>query len=307
MQKLRKIVARLRKECPWDRKQTVFSMRKNVIEEAYELSEAIRERNYTKIKEEIGDHLFIALFLTQIMEDTGKAKFSEITNGISRKLIGRHPHIFGGTKVRNAEDVIRNWNKIKEKEKGHSILEGVPRDLPALQRAESIQFRAKRVGFDWQDAKDVLNKVIEEVEELRHELGHQHKDTKTLPGGQDERQEAGNGVQHKGTKALSDGEGEGRRAKGEGRLRHRAAKPNRRKVREEFGDLLFALVNTARHMGIDAEDTLQRATTKFTRRFQRLEREFARRGKRLEDCSLEEMDEVWESHKKQERRRRKKT
>lgn len=262
MQKLRKIVARLRRECPWDRKQTVFSMRKNVIEEAYELSEAIRERNYTKIKEEIGDLLFIALFMAQIMEDTGKAKFSEITGGISRKLIGRHPHIFGGTKVRNAEDVIRNWNRIKEKEKGHSILEGVPRDLPALQRAESIQFRAKRVGFDWQDSKDVLNKVIEEVEELRQEIGVQHKGAKTRRPG-----------------------------------------PNRRKVREEFGDLLFALANTARHMGIDAEDTLQRATTKFTRRFQKLEREFARRGKRLEDCSLEEMDAVWEEHKRLERRK----
>jgi len=266
MEKLRKIVARLRKECPWDRKQTVFSMRRSVIEEAYELAEAIRERDYTKMREEIGDHLFIALFLAQIMEDTGKASFREITDGISRKLLNRHPHIFGTAKVRNAQDVLRNWDRIKEKEKGHSILKGVPRDLPALHRAESIQQRARRVGFDWKDPDDVLNKVNEEVEELRQELGIHHQGTET-----------------------------------------RRAKSNRRRVGEELGDLLFALVNSARHMNIDAEDALQRATNKFSRRFQRLEQEFARRGKRLEDCTLEEMDAVWEENKKRERRQRART
>jgi XTP/dITP diphosphohydrolase len=262
MQKLRKIVARLRKECPWDRKQTVFSMRRSVIEEAYELAEAIRERDYTKIREEIGDYLFIALFLARIMEDTGKASLHEISEGICRKLINRHPHIFGTTKVRGAGEVLRNWDRIKEKEKGRSILEGVPRDLPALHRAESIQLRAKRVGFDWHDSRDVLNKVNEEVEELRQEFGANRQGART-----------------------------------------RKKRPNRKRIREEFGDLLFALANTARHLGIDAEDALQRASTKFTRRFQKLEREFARRGRRLEDCTLEEMDEVWEENKRLARRR----
>jgi MazG family protein len=257
MEKLRKIVARLRKECPWDREQTVFSMRRSVIEEAYELAEAIRERDYTKMREEIGDHLFVALFLAQIMEDTGKASFREITEDIIRKLINRHPHIFGAAKVRNAGDVLHNWDRIKEKEKGHSILKGVPKDLPALHRAESIQQRARRVGFDWKDPDDVPGKVVEEVGELKAEL------------------------------------------------RKKPSRSRSAHVQEEFGDLLFALVNMARHLGIDAEDTLQRASTKFTRRFQKLEQEFARRGKRLEDCSLKEMDAVWEQHKRLERRKSK--
>lgn len=275
MEKLRKIVARLRKECPWDRKQTVFSMRRSVIEEAYELAEAIRERDYTKMREEIGDHLFVALFLAQIMEDTGKASFREISDGICRKLINRHPHIFGTAKVRNAGDVVRNWDRIKAKEKGHSILKGVPRDLPALHRAESIQQRARRVGFDWKDPDDVLNKVNEEVEELRQELRPQHKDTKT------QRSRRKTGIPPRCLKSSS-----------------------KKRVQEELGDLLFAIVNSARHMDIDAEDALQRATDKFSRRFQRLEQEFARRGKRLEDCSLAEMDAVWEENKRLERRRR---
>jgi XTP/dITP diphosphohydrolase len=259
MEKLRKIVARLRRECPWDRKQTVFSMRRSVIEEAYELAEAIRERDYTKMREEIGDLLFVALFLAEIMEDTGKASFHEITDGISRKLINRHPHIFGDAKVRSAADVLRNWDRIKEKEKGLSILKGVPRGLPALHRAESIQQRARRVGFDWKDPGDVSDKVVEEAKELKVEL------------------------------------------------RRRPSRVRAARVQEEFGDLLFALVNMARHMDIDAEDALQRATDKFSRRFQRLELEFARCGRRLEDCSLEEMDVVWERNKKRERRRKDRT
>ena len=256
MKDLRRIVARLRKECPWDRKQTVFSMRANVIEEAYELAEAIRERDYAKIKEEIGDHLFVALFLAQVMEDTGKASLDEIVEGISTKLIRRHPHIFGSVKVKDADEVLHNWHRIKEKEKGQSILNGVPKALPALQRAESIQKRARRVGFDWKDPKDVLNKINEEVEELRVELGRK------------------------------------------GRRRS----PSR--VREELGDLLFAIVNAARHMDIDSEDGLQRATTKFTKRFKSLEQEFARRGKRLDESTLEEMDVEWERQKASRRRKR---
>jgi MazG family protein len=229
-------------------------MRPNVIEEAYELAGAIRERNYDRIKEEVGDHLFIALFLAQILEDTGRASFKEITDGIGRKLINRHPHIFGTARVSSAEDVLRNWHRIKQAEKGRSILNGVPRALPALQRATSIQLRAKRVGFDWKDPRDVLGKVIEEVEEIRQELGK------------------------------------------------KAGRRNKHRVREELGDLLFAITNMARHLGIDAEDALQRANDKFTRRFQAIEREFTRQGKRLEDSTLEEMDAVWEENKRRRRR-----
>lgn len=255
VEELRRIVARLRKECPWDRKQTVSSMRAGVIEEAYELAEAIRERDNAKIREEIGDHLFVALFLAQVMEDTDKATLAEIVEGISNKLIRRHPHVFGSARVKDADEVLHNWHRIKEKEKGESILSAVPKALPALQRAESIQRRAKRVGFDWQDPRDVLRKVNEEVDELRVEL----------------------------------------------RCLDRKRNPNR--VREELGDLLFAIVNTARHMRIDAEDALQRATNKFTKRFKKLEQEFARRGKRLDECTLEEMDAVWERQKASHRTR----
>jgi MazG family protein len=256
MENLIRIVARLRRECPWDRKQTVFSMRSSVIEEAYELAEAIRERDCIKMKEEVGDCLFVALFLTRILEDTGRAAPGEIVDGISRKLINRHPHIFGAVKVKDANDVLDNWRRIKEKEKGQSILNGVPKSLPALQRAESIQQRARRVGFDWHDPRDVLDKVNEEVQELREELDRKGK-------------------------------------------RRSSAR-----VREELGDLLFALVNAARHLDLDAEDALQRASTKFVKRFHQLEREFARHGRRLEDCTLEEMDAEWERNKRRRRGRK---
>jgi XTP/dITP diphosphohydrolase len=253
MKRLSRIVARLRRECPWDRKQTVFSLRRNVIEESYELAQAIRDRDYDRIREEVGDYIFVGLFLNRILEDTGHARPGAVFDGISRKLVNRHPHIFGRVRVRNAEDVVRNWHRIKEQEKGESVLNGIPVSLPALQRAESIQKRAKRVGFDWHDRRDVLNKIVEEVEELRAEL----------------------------------------RVRRAGR---------RRRVREELGDLLFALVNAARHMDIDAEDALHRANAKFIRRFRALEREFRRQGRRLEDCTLEEMDAVWEAHKRKARR-----
>ena len=254
MKDLQKIIARLRRDCPWDRKQTVFSVQHNVLEEAYELAEAIRGRNYQKIKEEIGDYLFVGLFLARILEDEGKTTTKEILDGIARKLMRRHPHVLGSAKVRNAEEVVHNWNQIKAQEKGRSILDGVPKALPALQRAASVQVRAKRVGFDWKDPRDVLAKVVEEVEEIRAEL------------------------------------------------RGRKGRVSRVQVREELGDLLFAIVNMARHLDIDAEDALQRATTKFTGRFQKLEREFARQGKRLPDARLDEMDAVWEKHKRKARK-----
>lgn len=181
MEQLQRIIARLRKECPWDRKQTVFTVRNSVIEEAYELAEAIRDRDYAKIKEEAGDYIFVGLFIARILEDTGRGSVREVLDGISAKLIHRHPHVFQRqpptagrkpslTAVRTAEDVLANWNRIKETEKGRSILDSVPRALPALQRAESIQQRARRVGFDWHDPRDVLSKVVEEVEEIRAEL-----------------------------------------------------------------------------------------------------------------------------------------
>ncbi|MEO0108555.1 MAG: nucleoside triphosphate pyrophosphohydrolase [candidate division WOR-3 bacterium] len=242
--RLRRVVQQLRRQCPWDRRQTLASMQANVIEEAYELVEAIRKRDYEQIQEEIGDLFFLALFLVQILEDRGKGSLAGVVDGITEKLIKRHPHVFGSTKVRGSEEVLRNWHRIKEQEKGRSVLDGVPRSLPALQRAESVQQRARRVGFDWQESGDVLDKVIEEVRELKAELSSDRR--------------------------------------------------VRSKIREELGDLLFALVNAARHLEVDAEAALQQATDKFILRFRQLENEFARRGKRVADCGLEELDREWE-------------
>lgn len=255
MERLVRLVARLRRECPWDRKQTITSVQRNLLEEAYELVAAIRKRDYRKIAEELGDYIFVGLFVARILEDTGHARLDEIIEGISEKLIRRHPHVFKGLKVRDAEEVLHNWQQIKVREqtgKGGtvSVLQGIPKALPALQRATSVQLRAKRVGFDWQNPNDVLDKVIEEVAEIRNELKH-------TP----------------------------------------ARRRNQRRIREEFGDLLFALTNMARHLGIDSEDALQRATDKFIRRFELMESIVRRQGKNLEHCSLEELDAVWDSLK----------
>lgn len=245
---LEEVVRTLRRRCPWDRKQTVESTRPLMLNETYELDEALRSGDAEHIAEELGDYLFMAFFLADVLRKERGIRLERAMRSIVEKLRRRHPHIYGATKVRGADDVLRNWEDIKRREKSRSILESVPVALPALQQAQLIQERCRRVGFDWDDPRQVLDKVAEEVGELREELGRKRRS------------------------------------------------PAR--VREEMGDLLFALVNLARHLDLDSEGTLKDASRKFGERFRQVEREFERQGRDLKTVPLEEMEAVWQSAKK---------
>jgi ATP diphosphatase len=241
------VVRTLRRRCPWDRKQTVATTRPLVLNEMYELDEALAVGDQDAITEELGDYLFMGVFLADVLEREKGVKLRAALDSIVRKLKLRHPHVYGKEKVRGADDVLKNWERIKRREKGDSLLASVPRALPALRQAHLIQERCRRVGFDWDDPAQVLDKVAEEVEELRHEL--------------------------------------------------KCRRRSRLRVAEELGDLVFALVNLSRHLGLDAEGVARDANRKFTRRFQVIEREFARQGRDLHSVPLAEMEEVWQRAK----------
>ncbi len=240
-----KLIKKLRKECPWDKKQTLASSRAYILDEAYELEEVIREKNYDKITEEIGDLIYTTMFVARILEEQNKTSFKKIEDRLVKKLILRHPHIFGNIKVKNAQEVLTNWEKIKRKNEKTPMLQRIPKALPALKRAQMIQERVARVGFDWQNKDDVYKKIIEELKELNQAI----KTKKKLD------------------------------------------------IEEELGDLLFALVNYARHLKIDAEYVLHSANNKFIDRFSKLEHDFYTRNKKLTDSTLQEMDKVWEQVK----------
>jgi MazG family protein len=247
------VVSTLRRRCPWDRKQTIASTRPLVLNEMYELDEALGTGDRDAITEELGDYLFMGLFLADVLAREKGVKLRDALDSIVHKLKLRHPHIYGKEKVRSADDVLRNWETIKRREKGDSLLASVPRALPALRQAHLIQERCRRVGFDWDDPRQVLDKVAEEVNELRHEL--------------------------------------------------RQPRRSRRRIAEELGDLVFALVNLTRHLDLDAEGVLRDANRKFTRRFQFVEREFARQGRGLRTVPLAEMEAVWQLAKRKPRAR----
>jgi XTP/dITP diphosphohydrolase len=250
LDELIKVLKRLRKECPWDRKQTLASVRPLITGEAFELDAAIRERNYHKISEEIGDLLFLLIFVTRILEEKNQAKLPKIIKQVKDKLVLRHPHVFKKVKVKDVDEILDNWQKIKQKEKGESILAGVPNRLPALHKAQLVQERVKRVGFDWHNYKGVFDKIEEEIDELKTEI------------------------------------------------KRSAVSGRRSAVREEFGDLLFAIVNLTRHLDIDAEGALNQSTDKFIKRFKKLEKHFAENKKDLTKSTLAEMDKVWEQVKR---------
>jgi MazG family protein len=169
------VVATLRKSCPWDRKQTLRSTRPLVLNETFELDEALRSGNAADIAEELGDYLFMGLFLADVARAEAGVELDQVCRGIVTKLKQRHPHIYGSVKVRGAADVLANWEKIKQKHKQAGLLSSVPRSLPALHQAQLIQERCRRVGFDWDDPARVLDKVEEEIRELRHELGQKRR------------------------------------------------------------------------------------------------------------------------------------
>ncbi|MBS0001158.1 MAG: nucleoside triphosphate pyrophosphohydrolase [Cyclobacteriaceae bacterium] len=246
------IMDELRENCPWDKKQTLESLRHLTIEEVYELSDAILENDLKGIKNELGDILLHLVFYARIGAEQGKFHIGDVLNGISVKLIHRHPHVYGDGVAADEEEVKQNWEKIKLREKGNtSVLGGVPNSLPALVKAMRIQEKARGVGFDWEKKEQVWEKVQEEMEEFHQEFNHFN----------------------------------------EGKI-------DKDTATNEFGDLLFSLVNYARFIDINPEEALEKTNKKFIKRFQYLEKESGKKGKKISEMSLEEMDVYWEMAKK---------
>lgn len=241
------IMDELREKCPWDKKQTIHTLRQMTIEETFELADAITDSDWKGIREELGDLLLHIVFYAKIGAEQNQFTLQEVIDGISDKLIARHPHIYGDVEVKDEEDVKRNWEKLKLKEGKASVLSGVPRSLPATVKAMRLQEKAKQVGFEWDNKEQVWEKVEEETRELKE--------------------------------AISSGEQE--------------------KVEEEFGDLVFSLVNYARFLQVDAENALERTNKKFIHRFTQMEQQALKQGKDLASMSLEEMDAIWNSIKQQ--------
>ncbi|MEM2784451.1 MAG: nucleoside triphosphate pyrophosphohydrolase, partial [Nitrososphaerota archaeon] len=175
MKELLKIVATLRKRCPWDRKQTLNKIKPLFINEVYELVDKINKKNFKGIEEELGDLLLLIVFASQLLKEKKKSNFSKILARLKKKIIYRHPHVFKNQKVKDVKEVLKNWESLKKREKKTSIVEGIPKILPALHYAELIQDRVKRVGFDWKNKEDVLNKVEEEIKELKEAIRKKQK------------------------------------------------------------------------------------------------------------------------------------
>ena len=247
--KLVSIVEKLRgpNGCPWDKEQTHASLLPYLLEETYEVIETVDEENWVTLAEEVGDLFLHAVFQAKIAEENDEFDLIDVLEGISKKLVRRHPHVFGDKKADGAFQAKQNWEAAKQKEKGReSRLDGVPNTLPALVRAQRIQQKASYVGFDWKDAQPVWDKVNEELEELES--------------------------------AISDNNGQ--------------------HIKEEMGDLLFALVNLCRFLNFSAEEALRKANRKFIHRFRQVEKELLVQGKSIEETSLEEMDNIWNRVKK---------
>lgn len=241
------IMNELRDKCPWDKKQTIHTLRSMTIEEMYELADAIIVEDWQNIKEELGDLLLHIVFYAKIAEEEKKFSLQEVIEGICSKLIKRHPHIYGNVKVNDEEDVKKNWEKIKMQEGKNSVLDGVPVSLPAMTKSARIQEKAKQVGFEWEYAEDVWKKVEEESNELQE--------------------------------AVSSNDN--------------AA------IEEEFGDLLFSLINYARFLKIDADAALEKMNKKFISRFKKMEEIATGNGKQLQQMTLSEMDAIWNDIKNQ--------
>jgi MazG family protein len=240
-ERLVQIMDDLREKCPWDKKQTIQSLRQLTLEETYELTDAITEQNWKGIKEEVGDLFLHLVFYSKIGKEENKFTLEDALNAICDKLISRHPHIYGDVVVNNEDDVKRNWEKLKLKEGKKSILSGVPKALPSLVKAMRLQEKAKQVGFEWENKEQVWEKVEEEINEMKQVINEQ----------------------------------------------------NQTKMEEEFGDVLFSLVNFARFLQIDAEHALEITNKKFISRFNAMEEMATASGKTLHEMNLQEMDQLW--------------
>ena len=239
--KLMCIMDDLREKCPWDRKQTIHTLRSLSIEELYELADSIDEEDWAGIKEELGDLLLHIVFYAKIGSEKGRFSLQEVIDGICEKLIARHPHIYGNVEVNSDEDVKRNWEKLKLQEGKKSVLSGVPKSLPATVKAIRLQEKARQVGFEWDNKDQVWDKVKEEMEELQEAIKEE------VPS----------------------------------------------RIEEEYGDLIFSLINYARFLQIDAETALERTNKKFIYRFTRMEEQANSGGKDLTQMTLDEMDSIW--------------
>lgn len=246
--RLLQIMDDLREKCPWDRKQTMLTLRQLSIEELYELADAITDEDYKGIKEELGDLLLHIVFYAKIGAEKQQFNITDVINGVCEKLITRHPHIYGDVKVENEDEVKQNWEKLKMREGKESVLSGVPRSLPALVKAMRLQDKARQVGFEWENREQVWAKVEEETAELMETVEANDKD----------------------------------------------------RMEAEFGDLMFALVNYSRFLGIDAENALERTNKKFIRRFRGMEEMAGAQGRKLTDMDLAEMDGLWNKIKEGE-------
>lgn len=240
------VMDELRENCPWDKKQTLESLRHLTIEETYELSDSILEGNLQEVKKELGDLMLHNVFYARIASEKGEFDIADVLHAICDKLIERHPHVYGDTIATDEKTVKENWEKIKLKTGNKSVLEGVPASLPALVKAIRIQDKARGVGFDWEEKQQVWQKVEEEMQEFKKEF---------------------NAESHESI--------------------------NHDKAMAEFGDLLFSLVNYARFINIDPEEALERTNKKFIKRFQYLEAESAKDGKKMGEMTLAEMDAYW--------------
>lgn len=245
--RLVKIMDELREKCPWDKKQTIQSLRILTIEELYELADAITDEDWKGIKEELGDLMLHLVFYAKIGAEQNQFTLDEVINGVCEKLIHRHPHIYGDVKVADEKEVKKNWEQLKLKEGKTSVLGGVPVSLPATVKAYRIQEKAKQVGFEWETTEQVWQKVEEEINELQEAIAKNDK-------------------------------------------------PN---IEEEFGDLIFSLINYARFLQIDPENSLEKTNKKFINRFIQMERQALAEGKNLADMNLGEMDAIWNAVKKQ--------
>lgn len=240
------IMDQLREQCPWDREQTMESLRNLTIEETYELADAILSGDLKGVREELGDLMLHLVFYARMADEQQAFDIADVLNAVCDKLVHRHPHIYGDVVVRDAEQVKQNWEKLKLQEGKRSVLAGVPVSLPALIKAQRIQEKAAKVGFEWREAGEVWAKVREEASELQREVGG----------------------------------------------------PDQQAIEEEFGDLLFALVNYGRFIGVEPETALERCNRKFQQRFSYIEERAAAEGRSLESMTLDEMDGYWEEAKR---------
>lgn len=237
--------------CPWDHQQSIETLREHLVEESHEVLDAMESGDRAKLRDELGDLLLQIVFQSQICAEEKSFAFDDVASSICDKLVRRHPHVFGEVKVSGADEVLRNWEQIKKEEKGEvprATLEGIPRSLPALRKAHLVQKRAARVGFDWENAAGALDKLEEEI----------------------------------------------------GEVREAAAAGDAKRVGAELGDVLFAAVNVSRFFGHNPEELLHGTVARFTRRFGYIEEAVRAQGRKLEDCSLAELDELWERAKGEE-------